>query len=185
MDPLGLGDPAVRRAYLLTKAAVVALAGGVTALLAPRFGPRLWWAWAAFAGVMVVLAAIVLALGGRSGGAGASGTGEIAPCEPEPVAGPDEPVTLPVEDWIDLHPFDPAEIPSVVDEYLRAAAGAGFTEVRIVHGKGIGVQRDRVRRVLEDHPLVRRYAEAPPERGGWGATLAWLETGGGETAGAT
>jgi len=183
VDPLGLRDPAVRRAYLATKLAVVALAAGVTALLAPRFGPRLWWAWAAFAGAMALLAVVVLAIGGQ-GGRGEDGS-RLAGSEPSipVVPDPGEPVVLPVEDWIDLHPFDPAEIPSVVDEYLRAAAGAGFSEVRIVHGKGVGVQRERVRRLLEGHPLVVRFADAPPERGGWGATLAWLSGDGGGTSG--
>jgi DNA-nicking Smr family endonuclease len=86
----------------------------------------------------------------------------------------DDPVVLPIEDAIDLHPFAPGEIPSVVRSYLEAAHEAGFREVRLIHGRGRGVQRARVRQVLAAHPLVERYADAPPERGGPGATLAWL-----------
>ena len=175
LDPLGLGDPAVRRAYLLTKAVIVVMAAGVTALLAPRFGARLWWGWAVFAGAMALLAAVMLTLGRRMGGGGGpEPAGRPVDGEESPNPGIAGPVVLPVEDWIDLHPFEPSEIPSVVEAYLQAAWEAGFREVRIVHGKGIGVQRERVRTVLSRNPLVERYTDAPPERGGWGATLAWL-----------
>ena len=85
-----------------------------------------------------------------------------------------EPVVLPIEDALDLHPFAPREIPAVVESYLEAAADAGFREVRLIHGRGQGVQRAIVRRVLAASPLVARFADAPPERGGRGATLAWL-----------
>jgi DNA-nicking Smr family endonuclease len=89
--------------------------------------------------------------------------------------GDDEPpVVVPIEDAIDLHPFAPAEIPSVVESYLEAAREAGFQEVRLIHGRGRGVQRARVRRVLAGSPLVASYHDAPPERGGSGATLVWL-----------
>ena len=84
------------------------------------------------------------------------------------------PVVVPIEDAIDLHPFAPRDIPSVVESYLDAAHQAGFTEVRLIHGRGRGVQRARVRQVLSQHPLVASFGDAPPERGGPGATLAWL-----------
>lgn len=83
-------------------------------------------------------------------------------------------VEIPIEDAIDLHFFAPADIPSVVEAYLDAAADAGFAEVRVIHGRGKGVQRQRVQRLLRDHPLVARFADAPPERGRTGATLVWL-----------
>ena len=83
-------------------------------------------------------------------------------------------VTIPIEDALDLHPFAPREIPSVVASYLEAAVDAGFTEVRLIHGRGVGVQRERVRTVLAASPHVARFADAPPERGGFGATIAWL-----------
>ena len=88
----------------------------------------------------------------------------------------DDAVTIPIEDALDLHPFAPAEIPSVVESYLDAAVEAGFQEVRLIHGKGRGVQRARVHAVLAASALVVRFADAPPERGGFGATIAWLRT---------
>ena len=86
----------------------------------------------------------------------------------------DEPVIVPIEDALDLHPFAPRDIPSVVESYLEAAHEAGFEEVRLIHGRGIGVQRARVQAVLAAHPLVAAYRDAPPERGGLGATLVRL-----------
>ena len=85
-----------------------------------------------------------------------------------------EPVELPLEDVIDLHTFAPRDVPAVVEAYLEAAARAGFREVRLIHGKGTGFQRKRVREVLAQHPLVEDYQDAPPGRGTWGATLVWL-----------
>jgi DNA-nicking Smr family endonuclease len=86
-----------------------------------------------------------------------------------------EPVVIPTEDALDLHAFAPRDVPSVVEAYLEAAAGAGFREVRLIHGRGAGVQRRRVRAVLERHPLVAGFADASPERGGWGATIVRLK----------
>lgn len=85
-----------------------------------------------------------------------------------------ETVEIPITDSIDLHWFRPAETGEVVDAYLEAAAEAGFREVRIVHGRGRGVQRHRVQRRLARSPHVERFADAPSDRGGWGATLVWL-----------
>ena len=87
----------------------------------------------------------------------------------------DDPVHVPIEDALDLHSFGPRDVASVVEEYLRAAHERGFREVRIVHGRGIGVQRSIVRAVLSRHLLVLSFAVAPPERGGWGATLVRLK----------
>ena len=86
----------------------------------------------------------------------------------------DDPVRIPIEDALDLHAFAPRDIPSVVDEYLTEAHARGFAEVRLIHGRGIGVQRRIVRSVLAKHPLVAAFADAPPERGGFGATLVRL-----------
>ena len=92
-----------------------------------------------------------------------------------PTAPDDEPpVHVPIEDWLDLHSFAPRDVPSVVDEYLTEARARGFTEVRLIHGRGIGVQRAIVQSLLARHPLVAGYADAPQERGGWGATLVRL-----------
>jgi len=98
--------------------------------------------------------------------------------EPPPFA---DPVVVPIEDALDLHPFAPADIPSVVEAYLEAAHAAGLRAVRLVHGRGKGVQRTRVRAVLARHPLVAEARDAPPEHGGWGATLVRLREVGGST----
>jgi DNA-nicking Smr family endonuclease len=86
-----------------------------------------------------------------------------------------EPIVLPLEDSIDLHPFAPKEIPSVVEEYLNQCCQAGLKEVRIIHGRGVGVQRNIVRSVLSKHPAVLSFRDAPSEAGGWGATLVVLQ----------
>lgn len=86
----------------------------------------------------------------------------------------DEPFVLPPQDSLDLHPFRPRDVASVVEAYLEQALEAGFDEVRIIHGRGIGVQREIVRTLLERHPAVAGYANAPPGRGGWGATVVRL-----------
>ncbi len=90
------------------------------------------------------------------------------------VAG-EEPVRVPIEDALDLHAFAPRDIPSVVSEYLEAAHARGFTEVRLIHGRGIGVQRGIVQSLLAHHPLVAAFADAPSDRGGWGATIVRLK----------
>ena len=87
---------------------------------------------------------------------------------------PDEPIVLPITDVLDLHTFAPRDIPSVVEEYLFACQERGFREVRLVHGRGRGVQRAVVRRLLAQTPAVLAFTDAPPERGGWGATLVTL-----------
>ncbi|MEK6775346.1 MAG: Smr/MutS family protein [bacterium] len=90
---------------------------------------------------------------------------------------PDSPVNLPITDELDLHTFDVRDIKSVVEEYLYQCHLKGFSEVRIIHGKGIGTQRNMVRSVLKNSPYVRSFSEAPPESGGWGATLVRIEPG--------
>ena len=85
-----------------------------------------------------------------------------------------EPVNLPIEDSLDLHAFAPRDVRPVVDEYLKEAGARGFREVRLIHGRGIGVQRASVQALLAGHPLVERFFDAPPERGGWGATVVVL-----------
>ena len=81
---------------------------------------------------------------------------------------------MPITDALDLHHFHPSELLDVVDAYLDAAIEDGFLEVRLIHGRGKGVQRARVQRFLAEDPRVERWEEAPPGRGGWGATLAFL-----------
>jgi DNA-nicking Smr family endonuclease len=82
------------------------------------------------------------------------------------------PHEIPIEDSIDLHPFRPADVKSVVEEYIRAAHDAGLREVRLIHGRGIGVQRGIVQNTLERHPLVRSFHDAPETH--LGATVAVL-----------
>jgi DNA-nicking Smr family endonuclease len=83
-------------------------------------------------------------------------------------------VHIPIEDWIDLHTFSPKEIPSLLEEYLLECQKRGFKEVRIVHGKGKGVQMTIVHSFLQKSPLVESFRLAPPEAGSWGATIAVL-----------
>jgi len=87
-----------------------------------------------------------------------------------------EPVEIPIGDSLDLHYFAPRETGEVVEAYLDAAAARGLREVRIIHGRGRGVQRHRVHRHLASHPNVERFTEAPADRGGWGVTLVWLRS---------
>ncbi len=86
----------------------------------------------------------------------------------------DEPLRMQIEDVIDLHTLHPRDIDAAVSEYLWEAARAGMREVRIIHGKGIGVQRQRVAALLTRHPAVESFGPAPAERGHWGATLVRL-----------
>jgi len=90
----------------------------------------------------------------------------------------DPPETLEVEitDTLDLHSFRPHDVPDVVESFLEAAGEAGFVHLRIIHGKGIGVQRRTIRALLERHPDVQSFADAPGEAGGWGATTVILTT---------
>ncbi len=86
----------------------------------------------------------------------------------------DEPVELPVTGELDLHAFGPRDIPSVVEEYVRACRERGIMRLRLVHGRGKGVQRAVVHRLLARLPGIARFADAPPDSGGWGATLVEL-----------
>jgi DNA-nicking Smr family endonuclease len=87
----------------------------------------------------------------------------------------DDPVVVPIEDVLDLHGFQPRDILAVVDAYLDAAIERGLLEVRLIHGRGKGVQRARIRGMLQGDPRVLDWSEAPPARGGWGATLVRLD----------
>ncbi|NUR53452.1 MAG: Smr/MutS family protein [Acidobacteria bacterium] len=79
---------------------------------------------------------------------------------------------VPIEHELDLHPFHPRDIPSVVDEYITAAHERGLSDVRLIHGRGTGVQRGIVQAVLERHPLVASFHDAPDAH--LGATVAVL-----------
>jgi len=80
---------------------------------------------------------------------------------------------VPIEDSIDLHTFHPRDIKSVVEEYVNAAHEAGFREVRLIHGRGRGVQRGIVQAALEKHPLVESFDDSPESH--LGATVATLK----------
>jgi dsDNA-specific endonuclease/ATPase MutS2 len=86
----------------------------------------------------------------------------------------DEPVRIPVTDVFDLHTVPPREVKAVVENYLEEAYAMGFRALRIVHGRGIGVQREMVRSILSKTPFVASFSDAPLEAGGWGATVVTL-----------
>ena len=86
----------------------------------------------------------------------------------------DEPFRIPITDIFDLHSVAPRDAKAVLIEYLSEAKRLGFKEIRIIHGRGIGVQREMVRKVLSETPWVRSVKNAPAEAGGWGATIVDL-----------
>lgn len=86
----------------------------------------------------------------------------------------DEPIRIPVTDVFDLHSVPPRDVQPVVEAYLEEANRLGLKALRIIHGRGIGVQREIVRSVLRRTPYVVSYRDAPAEAGGWGATIITL-----------
>ena len=84
-------------------------------------------------------------------------------------------VALPIEDSLDLHVFSPEEIKPLVEEYLYQCQQREFREVRIIHGRGTGTQRNIVRSLLAKNPCVAEFKDSPPESGGWGATTVRLK----------
>ncbi len=82
-----------------------------------------------------------------------------------------EPVEIEITDSLDLHSFAPRDIRAVVEAYLPEAHKKGFRIVRIIHGKGVGVQREIVRKVLEETEYVKKFKNAPEFSGSWGATI--------------
>ena len=85
---------------------------------------------------------------------------------------PDDPHRIPIDESLDLHTFSPRDIKSVVEEYLNAAHEAGLREVRLIHGRGKGIQRGIVQQALERHPLVEEFWDAGDSH--LGATIARL-----------
>lgn len=83
-------------------------------------------------------------------------------------------VAIEFTDVLDLHSIPPRQVRAVVEDYLAEAHLRDVTGLRIIHGKGVGVQRDLVRSVLASLPYVIEYRDAPPEAGGWGATVVTL-----------
>ena len=86
----------------------------------------------------------------------------------------EEPIRIPITDVFDLHSVPPRDVKPIVEEYLEEAHRLGFKALRIIHGRGIGVQREIVRSVLSKSALVESFGDAPAEAGGWGATIATL-----------
>jgi DNA-nicking Smr family endonuclease len=82
---------------------------------------------------------------------------------------------IPIEDSFDLHSFLPQDVANVLSDYLEEARKRGWPEVRIIHGKGKGVRRSKVRQFLATNPIVVEFFDAPPDRGGSGATIALLD----------
>jgi DNA-nicking Smr family endonuclease len=89
----------------------------------------------------------------------------------------DEPVEIPITDTLDLHPFRPSEIKDVARDYLVEAHARGFRQVRLIHGRGIGVQRERIRSLLETMDIVEDFNDADGSGGGWGSTVVLLRSG--------
>ncbi|HKE55415.1 MAG TPA: Smr/MutS family protein [Pyrinomonadaceae bacterium] len=86
-----------------------------------------------------------------------------------------DPVEIEITDIFDLHTIQPRDVKVVVEEYLYQARLKGFRSVRIIHGKGIGVQREMVRSILARTPFVQDWSDAPPEAGGLGATIVRMK----------
>jgi len=86
-----------------------------------------------------------------------------------------EPLRIPITDTFDLHTVQPKEVKDVVEAYLEEANRLGLKSLRIIHGRGIGVQRQIVHAVLARTPFVLGFGDAPPEAGGWGSTIVKLK----------
>jgi DNA-nicking Smr family endonuclease len=86
----------------------------------------------------------------------------------------EEPIEIPITDTLDLHPFRPEEIKDVAREYLLEARARGFRQVRLIHGRGIGVQRERIRALLATLEFVDAYHDADGTGGGWGSTVVLI-----------
>ena len=95
--------------------------------------------------------------------------------DPDEPTGPEggEPIELPITDILDLHGFQPRDVADVVRDYLDVAYARGLRRLRIIHGRGVGVQRQTVRTLLARDARVIAFGDAPLEAGGWGAT--WVE----------
>ena len=86
-----------------------------------------------------------------------------------------KPVKMPIEDVLDLHTFKPKEVPDLLTDYFTACIEKSIYSIRIVHGKGRGILKKRVHELLKKNQMVESFRPAPPEAGGWGATLVDLK----------
>ena len=87
----------------------------------------------------------------------------------------DDPIEIPITDVLDLHPFRPSEVRDVALEYLNEARRRGFRQVRLIHGRGIGVQRERIQGMLRTLDWIEAFHDADPTGGGWGATVVLIK----------
>jgi len=86
-----------------------------------------------------------------------------------------QPVKIDIEDVLDLHTFKPGDVPELLEDYIFECIKAGIFSLRIIHGKGKGIHKKRVQKLLKNNPKVESFQDAPPEAGGWGATLVELK----------
>lgn len=86
----------------------------------------------------------------------------------------DDPIEVPIEDVLDLHPFRPADVQDVALEYLTEARRRGLRQVRLIHGRGVGVQRERIQSLLRRLDWVDDFHDADHTGGGWGATVVLI-----------
>ncbi|HKO55465.1 MAG TPA: Smr/MutS family protein [Thermoanaerobaculia bacterium] len=93
--------------------------------------------------------------------------------DPEPADA--EPIAIPITDTLDLHPFRPADVRDVAREYLLEARARGLRQVRLIHGRGVGVQRENVQSLLRVLDFVEDFHDADPSGGGWGSTVVLLK----------
>jgi dsDNA-specific endonuclease/ATPase MutS2 len=86
-----------------------------------------------------------------------------------------KPIKIPIQDVLDLHTFRPQNISDLLENYFDECIKAGIVSVRVIHGKGKGIQKKQVQRILQKDSRVKNFKDAPPEAGGWGATLVELK----------
>lgn len=86
-----------------------------------------------------------------------------------------QPVKIDIEDVLDLHTFKAEDVPDLLEDYIFECIKSGIFSMRIIHGKGRGIQKKRVQKLLKKNSKVESFQDAPPEAGGWGATLVNLK----------
>jgi len=86
-----------------------------------------------------------------------------------------QPVKIYIEDVLDLHTFKAEDVPELLEDYIFECIKSSIFSMRIIHGKGRGIQKKRVQKLLKNNPKVESFQDAPPEAGGWGATLVNLK----------
>ena len=86
-----------------------------------------------------------------------------------------QPIVVPIDGVLDLHTFAPTELKGLLQDYIDACLESNIYDLRIIHGKGSGVMRSRVRSLLEKESRVQAFENAPTDAGGWGATLVTLK----------